>query len=312
MSAHLSRAPLREVLFVCFTTSDEFLLKQLCSSSATSFFLSLYLRRRHPVSLARLQHIRQKAVSVRSFKFSWMSNSKLLSFFPPLLTPFSLRGTPLIPPLSSLCPFSLASCLFPSIHPWLWVLFLHFMSLPRSIFFFPPYPLTPSITFHHFSTSLYLFSSLLIFLSRFCSMCLSCSPSALSSPLIRLLAFSLRCLYDHWNNSPVTVSSALYILPLSLHFPLPLLSSSPSLSSLLFSLRQALTFILSSSVHSANISIASSSPQHRRLSPFPPFYNSTPLLRYRSSLLIFVFVCSFVLYAFLLSFFPTLFPRLLP
>lgn len=43
-------------------------------------------------------------------------------------------------------------------------------------------------------------------------MSLSHSLSALLHSLIRLLAFSLGCLYDQWNNSVVTDSSVLYLL----------------------------------------------------------------------------------------------------
>lgn len=140
------------------------------------------------------------------------------------------------------------------------------------IFFFPlsplsphlhtsPSPAIPSMSVLPFFFHLSLSSSLCPFrpslshqlpLPRSFSLCFPfpcdvsypCSLSALLSSLIRLLAFSLRCLYDHWNNSQSHLLSiyfstcCLFIffnLPLSSlifvfsFYPLPvLLSASPS------------------------------------------------------------------------------------
>lgn len=133
------------------------------------------------------------------------------------------------------------------------------------------------------------------------------SLSALSSPLIRLLAFSLRCLYDHWNNSTVRVSSALYLLLLLCLFILHFYSlPPPPFTNHLFS-----RSILSSSCALASLPIFLS------VSPFTvsldclllhPFHNSAPQLCYLCPPSL--FLCAVL--SFMPFIFPSLFPRPLP
>lgn len=115
--------------------------------------------------------------------WSLISSLPLISHDFPLFLPPS--------PLSSIYSFNV-SVLCVSLH-------VSALSSPSGSSTFLSHQFPPTHSF--LVSSQYVFNALYSF-----------SLSALSGPLIRLVAFSLRCRYDHWNNAPVTVSSALYIL----------------------------------------------------------------------------------------------------